>query len=86
LAAEGCRTVVAIGGGNGILARHLADHGVNTVVVDTARHITDAPRPAVLADALRLPFPTAPPPPFSSAAAACPSTMRPERRTGSRSR
>lgn len=56
LAAEGCRTVVDIGGGDGVLATRLADEGVTAVVVDRAGHIARAPRPAVLADALRLPF------------------------------
>lgn len=57
LTAEGCRTVVDIGGGNGTLARLLAGHGVSTVVVDRASHITRAPRPAIRADATHLPFP-----------------------------
>jgi SAM-dependent methyltransferase len=56
LAAEGCRAVVDIGGGNGALARLLAGHGVRTVVVDRAGHITGAPRPAIRADAAHLPF------------------------------
>lgn len=56
LAAEGCRSIIDIGGGNGTLATHLAGEGVTTVVVDRAGHIARAPRPAVRADALRLPF------------------------------
>ncbi|GAA2068837.1 hypothetical protein GCM10009801_17570 [Streptomyces albiaxialis] len=57
LAAEGCRTVIDIGGGNGTLAVCLAAEGVAAVGADTARHLASAPRPAVLADARRLPFP-----------------------------
>lgn len=56
LAAEGCRSVIDIGVGNGTLATHLAGEGVTTVVVDRAGHIASTPRPAVRADALRLPF------------------------------
>jgi SAM-dependent methyltransferase len=57
LAAAGCRTVIDIGGGTGTLARLLAGHGIRTVVTDRASHITRAPRPAIRADAARLPFP-----------------------------
>jgi SAM-dependent methyltransferase len=55
-AGEGCRSVVDIGGGNGVLAGALADSGVRSVVVDRADLLADAPRPAVRADATRLPF------------------------------
>ncbi len=48
--------VVDIGGGNGALARLLHDAGVNTIVVDPAEYIDQAPRPGVRADAHRLPF------------------------------
>jgi SAM-dependent methyltransferase len=57
LAAAGCRTVLDIGGGTGTLARLLTGHGIRTVVADRASHITRAPRPAIRADAVRLPFP-----------------------------
>src|SRR5208282_1947020 len=43
LAAAGCRAVIDIDDGNGTLARLLAGHGVSTVVVDRAGHITRAP-------------------------------------------
>lgn len=56
LAEEGCRTVLDIGGGNGILAGLLAVEGVRTVVADQATYVDQAPGPAVRADALRLPF------------------------------
>ncbi|WP_107052629.1 class I SAM-dependent methyltransferase [Streptomyces sp. NRRL S-1448] len=56
LAAEGARTVLDIGGGNGLLAGHLSRKGVGTVVVDRAGYVIHAPCPAVLGDALRLPF------------------------------
>ncbi|WP_413812683.1 class I SAM-dependent methyltransferase [Streptomyces sp. OE57] len=56
LAAEGARIVVDIGGGNGLLAGYLAREHVGTVVVDRAGHVGHAPRPAVLGDALKLPF------------------------------
>jgi SAM-dependent methyltransferase len=48
--------VVDIGGGNGTLARSLAEHGVNRVVVDRAQLVAQAPRPVTRADACRLPF------------------------------
>ncbi|MFD0856074.1 class I SAM-dependent methyltransferase, partial [Actinomadura adrarensis] len=53
---ETCGSVVDIGGGNGVLARALGDNGVRTVVVDRAELLKEAPRPAVRADATRLPF------------------------------
>ncbi|HEX4791260.1 MAG TPA: class I SAM-dependent methyltransferase [Actinospica sp.] len=56
LADAGCRAAVDIGGGNGTLARFLADEGVRAVVVDQAAYVADAPAPAVRASALRLPF------------------------------
>ncbi|WP_052745842.1 class I SAM-dependent methyltransferase [Allosalinactinospora lopnorensis] len=56
-AAEARHLVVDIGGGNGTLARLLGGRGIRTVVVDRAGHIAQAPRPAVRADALQLPFP-----------------------------
>lgn len=48
--------VLDLGGGNGTLARLLTDRGVPTVVLDQAAHVEQAPRPAVRADAQRLPF------------------------------
>ena len=56
LAACGTGRVLDLGGGNGMLARLLAGHQVPCVVVDRARYVRDAPRPAVQADAARLPF------------------------------
>jgi SAM-dependent methyltransferase len=56
LAAEGCRTVVDIGGGNGTLARLLAGTGIAAVSADWAGHVNRAPRPAIRADATQLPF------------------------------
>lgn len=56
-AEQGHRLVLDIGGGNGTLARLLAGHDISTVVVDRAYHLADAPRPAVRADAIHLPFP-----------------------------
>jgi SAM-dependent methyltransferase len=53
---EGCRSVVDIGGGNGTLAHALVDNGVGAVVVDRSGLLAEAPKPAVHADALRLPF------------------------------
>lgn len=49
-------TVLDLGGGNGVLARLLGDRGIRAVVVDRAAYVARAPRPAVRADALRLPF------------------------------
>lgn len=57
IAAERCDLVLDLGGANGVLARLLSERGVHTVVVDYAAHVAQAPRPAVRADALRLPFP-----------------------------
>ena len=48
--------VLDLGGGNGTLARLLAERGLRTVVLDPAAHVEQAPRPAVRADAHRLPF------------------------------
>lgn len=48
--------VLDLGGGNGLLARHLKDRGMATVVLDQARYVATAPPPVVLADAERLPF------------------------------
>lgn len=53
---EGRHRVVDLGGGNGVLARLLVEHGIATVVVDRANHVAQAPRPVVRADACRLPF------------------------------
>jgi len=48
--------ILDLGGGNGNLAKSLARHGRSTVVVDRADYVRSAPRPAVQADATRLPF------------------------------
>jgi SAM-dependent methyltransferase len=48
--------ILDLGGGNGSLAKSLARHGRSTVVVDRADYVRSAPRPAVQADATRLPF------------------------------
>jgi SAM-dependent methyltransferase len=45
-----------VGGGNGVLAKALAKRDRRTVVVDCADYVRTAPRPAVQADAMRLPF------------------------------
>lgn len=45
-----------LGGGNGTLAKSLAKHGRSAIVVDRAEYVRSAPRPAVQADAIRLPF------------------------------
>jgi len=59
LAGRGCRRVVDIGGGNGLLARRLMAHGVSTVVIDRAAYVERAPGLRMRADALALPFPDA---------------------------
>jgi SAM-dependent methyltransferase len=56
LAALSAGRVLDLGGGNGTLARLLVRHNVPTVVLDRADHVRHAPRPAVQADATRLPF------------------------------
>jgi SAM-dependent methyltransferase len=48
--------ILDLGGGNGTLAKLLSRHGRSTVVVDRADYVRSAPRPAVQADATRLPF------------------------------
>jgi SAM-dependent methyltransferase len=48
--------ILDLGGGNGTLAKLLSEHGRSTVVVDRADYVRSAPRPAVQADATRLPF------------------------------
>jgi SAM-dependent methyltransferase len=48
--------ILDVGGGNGPLARSLARHGRTAILVDRADHVSIAPRPAVQADATRLPF------------------------------
>ena len=45
-----------LGGGNGTLGKLMSEHGRSTVVVDSADYVRSAPRPAVQADATRLPF------------------------------
>src|SRR5215467_2222073 len=57
MAAAGCRIVIDIGGGTGTLARLLTSHGISTVVVDRAGHVTRAPRPAIRADGAHLALP-----------------------------
>jgi ubiquinone/menaquinone biosynthesis C-methylase UbiE len=56
LAAIGASRVLDLGGGDGTLARLLVRHKVPTVVLDRAAYVRSAPRPAVQADAARLPF------------------------------
>ncbi|MGH3934359.1 MAG: class I SAM-dependent methyltransferase, partial [Pseudonocardiaceae bacterium] len=56
LASAGAAPVLDLGGGNGTLARLLADYGTLTVVLDQAAYVDQAPRPAVRADAQQLPF------------------------------
>jgi hypothetical protein len=48
--------VLDLGGGNGVLARHLQDRGLASVVLDQAGYAATAPPPVVLGDAERLPF------------------------------
>jgi SAM-dependent methyltransferase len=48
--------VLDLGGGNGTLAKALAKRGRGVIVVDRADYVHNAPRPAVQADATRLPF------------------------------
>jgi SAM-dependent methyltransferase len=48
--------ILDLGGGNGTLAKSLAKHGRSAIVVDRAEYVRSAPRPAVQADAIRLPF------------------------------
>lgn len=48
--------VLDVGGGNGLLARHLLHRGMESVVVDRARYAATAPGPVVRADARALPF------------------------------
>jgi SAM-dependent methyltransferase len=50
--------ILDLGGGNGTLAKSLAEHGRSAIVVDRADYVRSAPRPAVQADATRLPFRT----------------------------
>lgn len=48
--------VLDLGGGNGLLARHLQAGGLSSIVLDQAEYVTTAPRPAIRADAESLPF------------------------------
>jgi SAM-dependent methyltransferase len=48
--------ILDLGGGNGTLAKSLIKHGRTAIVVDRADYVRNAPRPAVQADAARLPF------------------------------
>jgi SAM-dependent methyltransferase len=48
--------ILDLGGGDGTLAKSLAKHGRGAIVVDRADYVRRAPRPAVQADATRLPF------------------------------
>lgn len=56
LVSAAATSVLDLGGGNGTLARLLAGRGIWTVVLDQAAYVEQAPRPAVRADAQRLPF------------------------------
>ena len=53
---HGTGWVLDLGGGNGLLARRLQERGLNCVVLDSARYVTTAPKPAVQADASAIPF------------------------------
>ena len=48
--------ILDLGGGNGALAKSLNKRGRTAIVVDRADYVHSAPRPAVQADATRLPF------------------------------
>jgi SAM-dependent methyltransferase len=48
--------ILDLGGGNGMLARALRKRGRSAIVLDRADYVRDAPRPAVQAEATRLPF------------------------------
>jgi hypothetical protein len=48
--------ILDLGGGDDTLAKSLAKHGRSAIVVDRADYVRRAPRPAVQADATRLPF------------------------------
>jgi SAM-dependent methyltransferase len=56
MAMEGCALVLDVGGGNGVLARELAQYQVRPVTADRAVYVRDAPTPALRSDALTLPF------------------------------
>ncbi|NMM24215.1 MAG: class I SAM-dependent methyltransferase [Phycicoccus sp.] len=56
LASTATPPVLDLGGGDGTLARLLVPLGMRTVVLDQAAYVERAPRPAVRADAHRLPF------------------------------
>jgi ubiquinone/menaquinone biosynthesis C-methylase UbiE len=48
--------ILDLGGGNGTLASSLIKDGRTAIVVDGADYVRNAPRPAVQADATRLPI------------------------------
>jgi SAM-dependent methyltransferase len=48
--------ILDLGGGNGVLSTALHKHGRSSIVLDRADYVRAAPRPAVQADATRLPF------------------------------
>ena len=48
--------VLDLGGGNGLLTRRLQERGLTCVVLDPAKYVTTAPKPAVKADASAIPF------------------------------
>jgi SAM-dependent methyltransferase len=48
--------ILDLGGGNGTLAKALHQHARSAIVLDRADYVRGAPRPAVQADATRLPF------------------------------
>ena len=48
--------ILDLGGGNGMLATALRKRGRSAIVLDRADYVRDAPRPAVQAEATRLPF------------------------------
>jgi SAM-dependent methyltransferase len=52
----GAGPLLEVGGGTGPLARRLSGSGIRVVVADLSSHLAHAPRPALYADAARLPF------------------------------
>lgn len=53
---HGSGWVLDLGGANGLLARHLQERGMTSVVLDQAGYVATAPRPVVQANAQAVPF------------------------------
>lgn len=53
---HGSGRVLDLGGGNGLLARHLQERGMTSVVLDQAGYVATAPRPVVQGNAQAIPF------------------------------